>query len=637
MQQLVKVLIHYVMAERLNDIVVLPDAPFSTAQFGVMDFVQTSDAIYTAARCEEGGSLTALAALLTEVEKMQRYGFTEEEVERAKAKVLSRAERAVEAAESRQNADFINEIIANFLTNDPYLEPSFELMLLQQLCQFVNAEVLSGAAAELIPQNNMVVLCQGPEKAGLVYPTEAQVLEVIAAVKASEIEANAAEQAHEALLDPSTLKGSVVKSESKGLYDSTIWELKNGVKVVVLPTELKKDEVLIRLWREGGESLIAQQDLASFELNVFSQFNQNTGLSKFSKPTLNKMLAGNTASVGLSVNALNHGLIASAAPKDLETAFQLLYLRYTDARFDEDEFNQGIKRLASIVPNYLKTPGYVRSSNIQDAIYGENPRRQVISMDLLDQASVKTIERVYNEVLFPSAAGTTVIIVGNVNLETLKPMVELYLGALPKGKKASQPIVENFVERIPGQRSVKVQTPMEMPMTSVYMAWTADVLYDAFIDVASDVLDYIMDMVYVDTLREGEGGTYSPSTSVSINREPYAQALVQVSFDTNGDQAEKLIEIAISEFEKIATQGPSEEYFNRAIENLKKNIPEYRISNSYWANMLRNALQYGGENADWSYEMAVSNITIEDIKALAKTLVESGNYVQVVVEPTIAE
>ena len=47
-------------------------------------------------------------------------------------------------------------------------------------------------------------------------------------VKASEIQANAAEEAAEPLLDPAALKGSKVKKETEGIYGSTEWTLKNG-------------------------------------------------------------------------------------------------------------------------------------------------------------------------------------------------------------------------------------------------------------------------------------------------------------------------------------------------------------------------------------------------------------------------
>ena len=99
---------------------------------------------------KEGDALNAFAAFMTELEKMKRFGFTDGEVQRAKDNIISSYERAVEAAPTRKNAEFVYPLLYNFYNNEPYMEPATELQLAQMLCNNINAAVLNQIAAQII-------------------------------------------------------------------------------------------------------------------------------------------------------------------------------------------------------------------------------------------------------------------------------------------------------------------------------------------------------------------------------------------------------------------------------------------------------------------------------------------------------
>ncbi len=627
----VKAVIRLVMRERFSDIASRPDAPFLGANFGIGGFVDTADAIQAAVSSKDSEAIPAFKALMTELEKMVRYGFTEGEVSRAKDVILSQAEKEAEAADTRQNAEYIYPLIGNFFDNDPYMDPATELELIQALSPMITAEIINMSLQNVFPDNNMIVLYYGPEKEGVSHPTEADILAAIEEVEASEIQANEAEAEMEPLLDPATLKGSAVKKESAGINGSTEWTLKNGVKVVVLPTEYKKDQVMIEARKQGGMTLIATEDLPSFENNISAMFESSTGISKFPKTVLDKMLAGSTARVGMNIGTVTHGISASCSPKDLETAFQLLYLKYTDPRFDQDEWDAAMAKLASIVPNYVTTPDYLFSKEVFSTLYGNSPRYQIISEEVMEQASLQTYERVYRE-LFKDAAGTVVYIVGNVDFATLKPLVEKYIGSLPKGKKATEINAGNAYKVVSGQVENEFAAAMHSPKCSVILTWNADVPYSVKSEVAYDALEYILNMVYTDTLREDEGGTYGAGVGCNTGRTPFENVRLMTQFDTNEESCDKLVALAIDGLKKLAEEGPTDEFYGRTIENMKKMIPENRISNRYWLSSLIKYNDYGEDYVSL-YEAAVNELTPADVKAAAETLIESGNLIKVVMSP----
>ena len=630
MIDLVKTYISFIMRERFEDITARPDAPYLGASLGVGSLCATCEAVFGNVEFKEGDAANAFAAFMTEVEKLKRYGFTDGEFERATTKILSYYERDVEAAPTRKNADFIRPLLNAFYHNESYMDPETELQVAKAICSQLNAAVLSQIAASMITDENMVVLYNGPEKNGLVNPTEAELAAIITGVKNAEIQANVEESVNEPLIS-GELKGSKVKKAETGIYGSTVWTLKNGVKVVVLPTQHKKDQVLFNLEWNGGKTLIATEDMPSFEDNIWALYRQNTGLSKFPKTTLSKMLAGKMVNVGPSIGNTTHSISGNSTPKDLETAFQLLYLHMADPRFDAEEYETGIQQIKAVLPNLVNTPDFKFQHFVNEKLYDGNERVVTINDEVLEAANLQTIEKVYRQ-LFNNVAGATMTIVGNVDLETLKPMVEKYVGSLPKGKKAAGLNEKNLIQMAKGVSENVLNVEMQTPKKTVFQVWSAYMPVSTKEMATLKVANYVLDMIYTKTIREKEGGTYGVGSSLSAARKPYDRVTFMVQFDTNPEQAEKLSGLTAQYLKDFAQNGPTAEELAMALENLKKNVPESRISNSYWQSALDLNLEFGIDY-DAEYEAALKSVTAEDIKTLLQAVLAQNNFIQIVLAP----
>ncbi len=630
--EMIKDIVGGVMNERFQEITSKSDAPFLNGALMCSRICETCDVVLGDVAFKEGQVEPALKAFYTEVEKMKRYGFSDAEVQRAKDDILSRYERRASAADSRKNSEFIQPLISNFFNNTPYMEPATEYQLAKSIMQMVPTAAINQVVGQLITDENMVVLYNGPKKEGLADPTEEQLLGIISAVKASEIAANAEEKIETEFVNPASLKGGKVKKTAQLVKGITEWTLSNGVKVAFLPTEYKKDQVLIRLVMDGGQSLISTADLPSFESNVWSLFQSNTGVSKFNSSTTSKMLSGKQVNISPYISSIRHGISGSCQPKDLETALQLLYLNFVDPRFDADEYNVGKQQIAAVLPNLLNTPNFKFQQEFMKTLYGGNPRNIVIDEDVLAKADVKVAERNYRK-LFKNAAGAKVFIVGNVDSETLKPLVEKYIGSLPKGCKALKwkDTGERFAQGVVvNDFKVDMQTPKNTVL-QVYNNY--GVKYSVAEEVNLDAAKFILDMIYTETLRESEGGTYGASVSTSIQKYPVDQALIQVYFDTNPSSSDKLRKLALDGLKKLAQEGPTEEQMTRVTENFKKNIPESRIQNSHWMDEISCYYNYNGMDYDAEYEAAVKALSAEGIRNAVASVLASGNEIEVVMGP----
>ncbi len=635
LSKLSETVVALIMSERFNQITSKVGAPFIGAYFSSGRLCETCEVSEGQVSFKDGEYQTAFKAFLTEIERMKRYGFTQSELQRAKENILSAYEKAVQAAESRKNADFVRPLINNFFDNDSYLTPQTRYDLAKSILEKMPDKLYNMVAQSLIEERSISIIYKAPEKEGLVHPTPEQLESILEEVSASEIEAPAEESVASEFIDPSTLKGSKVKKTSEGLYGSTVWNLKNGVKIVVLPTSYKKDQVLVSLYKNGGESLISDEDLVSFEENIYSLFQSNSGVSKFSATELSKMLTGKNVSVSSSISSIRHGVSAVSTPKDLETAFQLIYLTYTDPRFDQEEYEVGIEQIKAVLPNIENQPNFKLQKEISKVVYGKNKQRNIeLNDSTLAKANLQTIERVYRS-LFHDAAGLTMVVVGNVDLDTLKPLCEKYIGSIPKGKKATTWKANN-PEIVKGEVIDHFAVDMKTPKNTVVQVYTAEIPYSVKSSVMLDAANYILDMIYVETLREEEGGTYGASSSMSLASQPRNLAQIQVVFETNPEQSETLIALAKEGLKKLAYEGPTQEQMKRTLENFKKGIPEKRINNSYWLGSLL-AHEYRGGDYDAEYEAAVNEISAEGIKAVLQSILEQGNYIELEMSPVEVE
>jgi len=307
-----------------------------------------------------------------------------------------------------------------------------------------------------------------------------------------------------------------------------------------------------------------------------------------------------------------------------------MYLQYVQPRFDEEEYMSGVNRLKSILPSVLSNPQLQMQTSLQKVLYNDNPRHQVISMETLEDASIATYEKNYRK-MFSDAAGLNLVIVGDVDVESIKALVEKYVGSIPKGKKAPE-WVDNKDYMVKGIVEHTDAVAMEAPSNTVYLNYHTDLAYDVVNEVALGITSFIMDMRYVASLREEIGGTYGAHVSSDVDKFPVDNAELDVMFQCKPDLCDTMLTVAKAQLADFCKNGPTEEEFNMAILNAKKNIPEKRINNGYWLRQIRNVIEgYGDE--DKAYEEAVNNLTAEKVREITAAIVNSGNKVEYVMVP----
>lgn len=627
-ESLMQVLSRTVMSERFNDITSQKDAPYLAGSMIWAQLCHTCSIADFQVRFKDGEYKTALEPFLLEVERLRRYGVGVAEFERAKARVLSAYEKAWKGEDSRKNADFIRPLLSKFFQNTPVMTPKTAYEVVQMLLgQVITREVLNTYLQKRMIEENVSIIYNGPEK--VAKPAEEDLLAMFKASRVAEVAPPVEEEIVTDLIS-TPLKGSKVRKTSQILYGATQWDLANGAKVIVLPTQHKKDQVLIRFLKKGGNSLIPTEDMPSFDGNILVMLDRLAGVGDFTGPELSKALSGKNVSVAPFIGNYTHGISGNAAPKDIETALQLSYLYYTSPRFVEDDYKLAVENLRPLLANHIETPDYKFSAKLNDALYNGDERAKSIDMEMLDKASLEAYRRNYQK-LFANAAGLTVCVVGNVDLETLKPMVEKYIGSIPKACCASRS-KDTGIRMVTGNVEERFAVKMNTPKVTVCQIRHAFVPYSIETEVQLEAAESILKMVYTDILREKMGGTYGAAVSAQLSYFPKGRASMEVFFDTNEKQMEEMSAAAKSCMEEMAdTAKISTEFFERTVMNFQKNIPEKKINNSYWLSCLQHYCLHG-DDYDAQYEKAVNELTLEDVATAFRKLC-GENFFELIMVP----
>lgn len=622
---------------RLQELAMQADAPFlggGMATGDVLGVIPSLNATTYVAVTQDGELARGFEALYTEMEKVRRFGFTQGEFERAQENLMRQAERSYTNRNDRQNEQFVNDYLSNYQKNSPIPDAETEWQLDSMLLKMVNVDAVNAFAQQTITPENQVIVVTAPEKEGLTTPTAEELLAIRERVMNSEIEAYEDDVVKEPLIPEGTeLKGSQVKKTvTDEAYGTTEWTLANGTRIIVKPTTYKADEVRMSAVAKGGLSRLSDEEYYMGEM--MPSINMMSGVGKFSSTELRKQLSGKSASVQPSAQEYASVMSGVCSPKDIETMLQLLYLNFTQPRFDRTDYDNLMKMVNAQLANVKSNPDYLMQDKVLDVTYGHNPRRQMLEEEQLAAFDFEKLPSVYAK-LYPDANSFTFIFVGNIDPEVLKPLVEKYIGSIPSSKKPMT-WVDDKVRTVEGKVNEEFAVPMQQPKVSVHFGYSGQMPYELKNKVAMTFLTQALNSRYLVSIREEKGGTYGVQVGGSTDYIPEKSYDLVIAFDTNEEMADELCEIIVAEIRKIAEEGPLTEDVEKTREFLLKEWNNSLEQNGGWLSYLQ--AKYGsGLDYVADYEQTVRELTNADVQALARKVLSDGNLVKVVMRPEATE
>ena len=614
---------------RFQELAVDPDASFTGAGSYYGETVKEKDAFVAVYIAKQGHETQAYKDLLTQLEKMRRYGFTNAEWDRVKKEWLSYYEKAYNERSTVRNISRAQECIRHYLDGAPIAGEEWEYQMAQQILPMLSVDVLNQIAGQLVTDENLIISFQAPIEA--VLPTEAEAVDFLAAVKNEEIEAPVEEAIRENLVEQAPKAGKIKNTAYNATLGTTEWTLSNGVRVVIKPTEFKQDEILFSAFSKGGQSLVATEDLVSAALatDVISV----SGIADMTMTDLQKALTGKNISLAPSINANTESIEGGTTVKDLESLLQLNYLYFTAPRRDEDAYAMLMSVLESQLANRDKNPKVAFSDSVSMMANNYSPRTLIFNKEALTRADLDKSLEIY-KARFANPADFIFTFVGNVNPddEAFQQLVCTWIGGLKTSKKKEA--VRDNGDRVPeGINKNYFSRRMETKTASNRIQYTSyDIPYTLANELNMEMIGRILSTRYLESIREREGGSYGVGCAGGLQVYPVAKAYLLMQFDTDPDKQVKLMNIIHEEVNTIVENGPLAKDLNKEKESMLKDFQEDLEKNSYWDSALYMYYMYN-INYIADYKAAVENITAESVQNTLKKLVASGNMFEVVMLP----
>ena len=593
-----------------------PPFIFGYGYYGTFFVSDTKDAWTGLAYAKDKDGIDeALTAIVAENKRMQQYGFTASEFERAKADLMKQIENQYDERDKQETSRYLYPILNHFLTNEPLLGIENEYMLLGQIMPMLPVEAINQYAKELIREDNIVITLTAPEKEGEVLPTKEELLALFNKAKEIEVEPYKETVSNEPLIATLPVKGAIESKKHDDTFDATILTLKNGVKVIYKPTNFKDDEILMSAYSFGGYSVMDQSD--PYTLQQLNELAGLGGLGNFSAIDLPKVLAGKKVHVSGNVNTFTENVSGSCSVKDLETMMQLIYLSFGTPRSDEEAYQSFITRTKAMLANIESNPDVAFSDNLIFALFDNHPLRKRMKAEDYDKVDYAKALKLYAD-RFKDANNFVFTFVGNIDPETFEPMVEQYIGAL-KTKKNDETWTANVPAITDKDVTSHYTKAMENPKVTCYMVYNGDMEFNLKNQLTMQVLSDVMDIVYTEKIREDEGGTYGVGVNASLNNRPKESFMFLIGFNTNKEMYEKLMGIAKAELQNMANQGPRPEDLKKVKEFLIKKHAEDLESNRYWMNCIQTQ-DSDGYNPMANYNEIINGISSSDVANMAKAV-----------------
>ena len=615
---------------RFQELTQSADPPFIFGASNYGGFIGKKDAYSAFAVVGPTGVEKGLQALIAENERVKQHGFTAGELDRYKKVLLNNYEKSYNERDKSQSMQYASEYIRAFLENEPIPGIEWEYEFVKNILPTITLDEINTLAPQWITDKNRVVIVMGPDKEGVTIPDEATIRKVIEENDGKAVEPYVDEMSAATLIKTAPVAGTVASTKSVENVEISEWTLSNGAKVVLKPTDFKNDEVRMTAFAMGGNSVYSDEDFKSarFVTGIVGE----TGVGDFSPTDLQKYMAGKTVRVSPYISTMSQGVSGNAAPKDLETMFELIYAYFTEPRKDQEAFESYVTKNKQFMSNIMSNPQYYFQDQVNKIRTQNHPRGGGFpTPEDYDMIDLDRAYEIYAD-RFSNASEFTFFFVGNFTEEGIRPLVEKYIASLPSTGRTET--WKDLGIRPPTGVVEETVNKGTDPKSYVNIYFTGDYKPDAKTNYIIDALGEALTIRLIEVLREEIGGVYGAGANGSTSKFPVPQYTLSVSFPCGPENVDKLVKATFDEIEKFKKEGIPDEVLAKVKEQQRRNREENLKENGYWIGQLQNYYYYEKDfNTFFDYEKMVDDVKSKDLQNAAKKYFNNKNYMKIVLMP----
>ena len=575
----------YTVQRRLAELRRQPRPPFQEASASFGSLTDDTDALgMQVTVLHPAEAPAAVAALLREV--LRPFGAAET----ARAQAAMRASLAAQWQErdKRPSDSYAREYVQLFLHQAaaPGLATERDLALAHLAT--VTPARLSALAAGFVRPDNRALLLQAPTA------EQAQLPDTATLTAWFQPPAGLAAAADTAAADDKPLVavpagGRIVRERRQPAVGATELLLGNGLRVILKPTSLQNNEILLGGYAFGGTSLASDADFTSAAMSA--PLVLSSGVGAWPARRLRERLTGHEVGVAPSIGELTQGVQGHSSPAELETALQLVYLYCTQPRPDSLAWATIRQAALANIASRRPEPSRVFLDTLAAVLNGHNFRRLAPTAARVQAASQAVAEAFYRA-RFGNAAGFTFVLVGNLDSATVRPLLARYLGALPT--LPGRPATYRNRQRLPPAGPLtKVVRQGHEDKATVQLVYQGSFRYGPKTNLTLHVLEDLLELRLLARLREQEGGVYTPSVRAGASKLPTGRYTCTITFSCAPANVDRLVAATLAEIRTLATRGPAADDFAKVLAEQRADLARQGTTNAYWLGYLLGQYQNG--------------------------------------------
>ncbi|MEM8905714.1 MAG: insulinase family protein [Actinomycetota bacterium] len=571
----------------------------------------------------EGGTLDVAAeALLTEVERLVRFGVTDDELDRAVLQLLADVDQDLLESGTRQDDALADLYVGHALDVALIAAPEDSHAIRTRILDELDADTVDAFVTSAITTTEPLVIASGP--LGAEVPDEDELAAILERVREADVEPPSAGAGTATELVAPPVPGEIAERFVDALgFEHVIFD--NGLELVISANDIVEDNVFLSATSPGGFSVVALDDVPDASLS--DDLVNLSGLADLDRTELDRYLAGRIASVGPFVAEFEEGLTGSAASDDLQVLLELVHALFTAPRIDAAAVGQLRGQLAPLAADRATIPDVALFDALVEARFGGDPAYlQVPPTEWLDELDADRALAVFRD-RFDDPEDFVVALAGDVDTEVAVELGARWLGSIPRGQGTETPVDRQ--PDAPDEVVIETVRAGEDEQGALLVLFDEDAEQTLRTELIDDLASRIVQLRLVEVLREELAATYSPAVFVQGRDDPAPGTAVVVSASGDPDGLDELSAALQGILASLRDTGPTDDEMAVALEQARRDLEI--TSNS---DLLEAALRYARSPDRDASELldvfdVLPTIGADDVRDRVAVVVPADRYIEV--------
>ncbi len=614
-----------------------PDAAFTVALANQQNIYQTAKVVQISVLPKPGQDKAALSQALATLRQFEALGVTQAEMAPVLTQLDGFFKQQVTAGKTRDNEAIVTNFIENLDANSVFTSPEQDLADYDRLARTLTPEVLNRRLKILFAGDGPLLAHTAEDLSGVDGPA----LETLYKTASTGLPQPYAVEAVKTW--PYTRFGTPkppVSHEDFPQIGVSRYVFANGLKVNLMPTRFKDDQVLVNVNFLGGLETFSPQTQAPIAFaNLYAAAGGvfNGGLGKLDIEQVQASLAGKTLS--LTYNILEDGatLGGTTTRSDLATQLQMMMAYVSDPAYRPAFFNQLHGVLPAIYTQLNSAPQNVLQSRLSGLVHDHDNR---FAFPTFEQANAISLDQV-KSVLQASMSGKPVeiTIVGDFDPAATLDVISSTFATLPD--MPARPVMApgGTQTAFPAHGGDVTLTHKGRPDQSIsLLAWPVPgELANSQTSRGLEILTEILNQRAFETVRQKLGQAYDAAAARQqswIFRD-FGFISVSGSIATGNDQA--FVDAVGGLVEDLKAHPVTQDELDRARRPLLDRWQNDQKSNQHWASAIPSTVDGKSKAQDEIKRRdELLKVTPEMVQTLAQTYFLPSRMLHVAVLPEAA-